>query len=369
MTELDALGTPRGRSSGEFAAQDLSLPWIAADASAEAVLSVTQASFKVLMDLMPQMVWSTQPDGSHDYYNARWYEFTGAPLGSTDGEGWNGMFHPQDQQRAWTCWRQSLATGEPYEIEYRLRRYDGAYRWTLGRAMPVRDDDGLIARWIGTCTDIDDAHRAAEQNELLSRELSHRIKNIFAVIAGLIGLSSRNSPELRPLAKALQERIAALGRAHEFARPHSERSMLTFGPVSTLQGLLRELMRPYLAFDAGKIVIRGDDNAMDERGATSIALAFHEFATNSAKYGALSSAAGGVDIEVRRVGELISIHWRETGGPEVLGAPEHEGFGSRLTHLSIVQQLRGYLRRDWTPEGLAVEIQIPLTSLNSEIAS
>ena len=68
------------------------------------------------------MVWSTLPDGFHDYYNARWYEYTGVPAGSTDGEGWNGMFHPDDQDRAWGVWRDSLATGKPYEIEYRLRR-------------------------------------------------------------------------------------------------------------------------------------------------------------------------------------------------------------------------------------------------------
>ena len=93
---------------------------------------------------MPQMIWSTLPDGSHDYYNAQWYVFTGVPEGSTDGEGWNDMFHPDDQDRAWGVWRHSLETGEPYEIEYRLRHRSGEYRWTLGRALPVRGEDGAI---------------------------------------------------------------------------------------------------------------------------------------------------------------------------------------------------------------------------------
>ena len=105
----------------------------------------SDARFAVLADTMPQMVWSTLPDGSHDYYNARWYEFTGVPPGSTDGEAWNGMFHPDDQERAWARWRHSLATGEPYEIEYRLRHHSGEYRWTLGRALPLRDAWALIA--------------------------------------------------------------------------------------------------------------------------------------------------------------------------------------------------------------------------------
>lgn len=148
-------------------------------------LRENDAAFRVLADSMPQMVWSTLPDGFHDYYNARWYEFTGMPDGSTDGEGWNDMFHPDDQAQAWSRWSHSLATGDPYEIEYRLKHHDGNYRWTIGRANPIRDEDGRIVRWIGTCTDIDDAKRQAEQTEVLSRELSHRIKNIFAVIGGL----------------------------------------------------------------------------------------------------------------------------------------------------------------------------------------
>ena len=110
-----------------------------ADAAANAE---SERQFRILADSMPQMVWATQPDGFHDYYNQRWYEFTGMPAGSTDGVGWNGMFHPEDQARAWARWRHSLATGEPYEIEYRLRRADGDYRWTLGRALAVRDRRG-----------------------------------------------------------------------------------------------------------------------------------------------------------------------------------------------------------------------------------
>lgn len=90
----------------------------------------------------------------HDYYNQRWYDFTGVPVGSTDGEAWNGMFHPEDQAIAWKVWSHSLATGEPYEIQYRLRHRSGEYRWTLGRALPVRDEAGKILRWMGTCTEI-----------------------------------------------------------------------------------------------------------------------------------------------------------------------------------------------------------------------
>lgn len=120
----------------------------------EAALRDSEANFRTIADAMPQMVWSTLPDGFHDYYNQQWYDFTGVPVGSTHGEGWSDMFHPEDQARAWKVWRHSLATGEPYEIQYRLRHRSGEYRWTLGRALPIRDVAGRIIRWMGTCTDI-----------------------------------------------------------------------------------------------------------------------------------------------------------------------------------------------------------------------
>jgi PAS domain S-box-containing protein len=121
------------------------------------------ASFDAIADSIDQMIWSSQPDGFHDYFNQRWYDYTGVPDGSTDGEGWNGMFHPDDQDRAWGVWRHSLQTGEPYQIEYRLRHRSGQYRWVLGRARPVRDEAGRIVRWYGTCTDIHDLKVAQEQ--------------------------------------------------------------------------------------------------------------------------------------------------------------------------------------------------------------
>ena len=133
------------------------IAWDAVErAAAVTALRESEAQFRAIANSIDQMVWSTRPDGYHDYYNDRWYEYTGVPPGSTDGEAWNGMFHPDDQDRAWATWRHCLATGEPYHIEYRLRHVSGAYRWVLGRAQPVRDGTGQITRWFGTCTDIQD---------------------------------------------------------------------------------------------------------------------------------------------------------------------------------------------------------------------
>lgn len=298
--------------------------------------------FAAIADAMPQMVWSTRPDGFHDYYNAGWYEFTGVPVGSTDGEGWNGMFHPEDQARAWTRWAQSLATGAPYEIEYRLRHHSGEYRWVLGRARAVRGDSGQIVRWFGTCTDIHDTKKAAEYVELLSQELSHRIKNIFAIIQSLVGLSGRRVPESAAFARDLQARIAALGRAHDLARPHSDQSRPHHGGV-TLHGLASEILKPYLAMDDGRITISGEDIAVDDAAATPFALILHELATNAKKYGALSTEAGKVDISSSCDGTQCHLIWTETSGPAVAGQPVSTGFGTKLMLASAQSHLNGQM--------------------------
>ena len=144
-------------------------------ARAVRAVAANEARFRQLADAMPQMVWVTRPDGYHVYFNRRWYEFTGVPEGSTDGEGWNELFHPDDRGRASERWRQSLVSGEPYEIEYRLRHRSGEYRWTLGRALPIRDDRGNVAQWFGTCTEIDALKKLEQEREdLLSRERAAR---------------------------------------------------------------------------------------------------------------------------------------------------------------------------------------------------
>ena len=338
-------------------------------AAIAARLSESEAQFRALADAMPQMVWSTKPDGLHDYYNARWYEFTGAPFGSTDGEGWNDMFHPEDQERAWSRWRHSLATGDPYEIEYRLKHHSGVYRWTLGRAMPIFDENGRILRWFGTCTDIDDLKKLEQGRELVSQELSHRIKNIFAVVSALVALSARQYPEARAFAASLRTRINALARAHEFVRPHTETSRITVG-ATTLHSFLNDLFTAYAdEKGAPRVIVSGDDAVFDDQAATSVALLFHELATNAAKYGALSQDNGTIDLTTHQDGDRFLLTWTERGGPEITGEPTRSGFGSSLATLSVEGQLGGRLTREWRSEGLKIVANLPATALSRRRAA
>ncbi len=129
---------------------------------AEEALRASEARFRAIADAMPQILWSAFPDGCHDYFNRRWYEYTGQSRERTAAEGWTEIVHPDDLARTRDRWERSLRTGELYEIEYRLRGIDGSYRWFIARAVPVRDADGRITCWFGANTDLDDIARARE---------------------------------------------------------------------------------------------------------------------------------------------------------------------------------------------------------------
>jgi PAS domain S-box-containing protein len=129
---------------------------------AEDAFVKSEAKFRMLADSMPQMVWSASPEGIHDYFNARWYEFSGVPIGSTDGEGWTALLHPCDRQSAIEVWRRTVEAGTDYHAEFRLRDRSGDYRWVLGRAQPERTPQGEIVRWYGSWTDIEDIVQARQ---------------------------------------------------------------------------------------------------------------------------------------------------------------------------------------------------------------
>jgi PAS domain S-box-containing protein len=134
---------------------------ISPQVEAEAAFAQSEAKFRVLADSMPQIVWTATPEGTRDYFNARWYEYTGLPVGSGDGPDHGaGLVHPDDRDRVRQDWRAALAAGASIEIEYRLLRSSGVYRWQLARAHPERDGQGRLRGWYGTLTDIEEIVQA-----------------------------------------------------------------------------------------------------------------------------------------------------------------------------------------------------------------
>ncbi|SFP92712.1 PAS domain S-box-containing protein [Hymenobacter arizonensis] len=129
-----------------------------------------------LADVIPQLVWITDPAGFHTYFNQRWIDFTGYNLADSVGpDMWNNLLHPDDQARARQVWGHSLATGVDYSIEYRFKAKDGSYRWFLGQALPRRDEDGQIVAWFGTCTDIQEQRQMREQLEVAYSDLEAKV--------------------------------------------------------------------------------------------------------------------------------------------------------------------------------------------------
>jgi PAS domain S-box-containing protein len=123
-----------------------------------------EEELRVLIDAIPQFVGMMSPDGSFDYANQRWCDYTGMTSEQTQGDGWLQASHPDDSQHILTAWRHACASGELFEIEHRFKDgQTGSYRWFLARAMPMRDDTGQIVRWFGTCTDIHDKKQAEER--------------------------------------------------------------------------------------------------------------------------------------------------------------------------------------------------------------
>lgn len=133
--------------------------------------------FRTLANTMPQMLWITQPDGHHEYFNQRWYDYTGIDLEQAKRDGWQTVLHPDDVKRTKEIWYNALRTGTTYEIEYRLQSVDGEYRWHLGRALPLHDQAGQIVKWFGSCTEIHDQKLAIEERaQALERERAARIE-------------------------------------------------------------------------------------------------------------------------------------------------------------------------------------------------
>ena len=129
---------------------------------AENALRKSEKELRDVIDTIPAMVWSTRPDGSNNYVNKRFVEYTGSSAEQVAGSGWQALIHPDDLERHAAKWREALATGKPHENESRYRRSDGQYRWHLDRGLPLRDKDGNIVKWYGVTTDIEDRKRAEQ---------------------------------------------------------------------------------------------------------------------------------------------------------------------------------------------------------------
>ncbi len=198
---------------------------------------------------------------------------------------------------------------------------------------------------------------ALEEQELLTREMGHRVKNLFAIADGMIRLSARTSSSKEQMAEALSGRLHSLAAANALIRRTFSEDGKTSN-ASSLSEILAAILRPY---GRSTTVLNGPAVLVGEHATNSIALVFHEMATNAAKYGSLSADEGKVAVTWSVDEELLELVWKETGGPSP-AEPTKTGFGTSLVTRTITNR-GGAIATSWQSDGVQVEIKLPMNGL------
>jgi PAS domain S-box-containing protein len=236
-----------------------------------------------------------------------------------------------------------------YQVEFRICRPDGGVRWCLGTAAASKDAANQISRLSGVTIDITDRKEAEERQLLLAREVDHRAKNALAVVHSIVSLTRADN--VKQFVAAVQGRIQALARAHSLLSESRWRG-------ADIVELIQEELAPYRTPNFDRVRISGTNLSLEPSSAQALALAIHELATNAAKYGALSSPTGGIQVVWELKGAEIELRWIERGGPPP-EQTEPGGFGLRVIKASVESQLGGIVEFDWRHDGLRCAISIP----------
>jgi two-component sensor histidine kinase len=267
--------------------------------------------------------------------------------------------HPADRDRVRAAFTATRSVAGPYEIDFRILVKDSV-RWISARGRGA--DAGMMdGAMFGIFLDVTGRKQAEEGSELLAGEMSHRVKNLLSIAAGLTHLTGRSASSVAEMTGELTERLTALGRAHDAVRPLPGEQ----GKAALLGDLFSVLLAPYdeTAAFSGRIRVAVPRMGIGEQAASTLSMVIHELATNSVKYGALSSAEGSLDVSSRAEGDDLELLWAETGGPAIVGQPDLTGFGSRLIARTVSSQLGGRIDYDWQETGLVVTISLKADQL------
>jgi PAS domain S-box-containing protein len=318
---------------GEVAGWVASITDITERKQAETALRESEAQFHQLADAMPQIVWTAQPDGFIDYYNERWYEYTGFPRDEFGQSSWEPILHPDDVQRCVDTYFGCIKAEQPYQIEYRFKdRRSGGYRWFLGRAMPVRDEQGRVVRWFGTCTDIDDTKRAEEtlkeadrrKDEFLAT-LAHELRNPLAPVRTAIQILQLKGPPLPELQWAhdvIDRQMQQMARliddlmdVSRITRNNVELRKERVELARVLQGAV-ETSRPLIDGAGHELsVTLPPEPVYLDADSTRLAQVFSNLLNNAAKY---SERAGRIFLTAERQGSDAVVSVRDQG----IGIPQ-----------------------------------------------
>jgi len=230
---------------------------------------------------------------------------------------------------------------------------------------------GMALRMVRTEERLQQAFDRQEQltveQETLTKEMGHRVKNLFSIVGGMIRVSARAATTPTEMEESLAGRLAALAAAHAVVRRTFD-DKGSAGQASQLKVIIRTILRPHAGpwvFGQDPIKIEGPDVLLGDRATNGLALVLHELVTNAAKYGALKGNAGSLQLCWQLEESRLVLTWQERGGPTINGEPDKQGFGSVLSKNTVVGQLGGTLRHDWHAAGLVVTITIPSEKLSA----
>ncbi|MXP62895.1 PAS domain S-box protein [Roseomonas sp. M0104] len=326
-----------------------------AERRAVEALRASERRCRALAEAGAVALW--QADAAGNVLESRgWELLTGQTREQLQGTGWTAALHPEDAVPVLTGWRAAFAGRRPVDVQFRVRRRDGAWLWVRSRGVPVLGPEGRLLEWAGVVEDTDAQRRAAELQRLLAREVDHRARNVLSVVQSVVRLTRTEEP--RAFVAAVEARIAALARAHALLaqegwtgaelRAIAEREFAPYATVRCHAGSSIRLEGPPVPLAAAVV--------------QPLAMVLHELATNAAKYGALSRPDGTLTLRwtIDPEADRLVLDWLEGGGPVLQGPPGRSGFGSRVIETSLRSQLRGQLERRWESAGLACRITLPL---------
>jgi PAS domain S-box-containing protein len=316
--------------------------------------------FHQLLQALPAAVYTTDSEGRITFYNEAAVEFAGRrpDLGELWCVTWR-LYNADGSRLPHHECPMAIALKENRPVrgaEAIAERPDGTRRWFAPYPTPLRDSGGRLSGAINMLVDITERKEAEHQQKLLIDELNHRVKNTLATVQSLIAQTARNTNDVDEFQRALVGRILALSHAHNQL---SERRWTD----AELSQLLRSGLEPYIA--KGNVVLSGKPLQVPPRVALMISMAVHELATNAAKYGALSSSAGRIEViwaaKANGSEPRLRLSWHEQNGPPVVKS-SRKGFGTRLLERGIESELGGRTLIEYAPGGVRCEIDIPLTN-------
>ena len=326
---------------------------------AEAALAESEAGFRALANSIPQLAWITDESGSIVWYNERWYAYTGTTPDEVRGWGWRALHHPDHVERVVERLKRCFETGEPWEDTFPLRGREGAYRWFLSRALPIRDAAGQVVRWFGTNTDVTESREAEERQHLMTQEVSHRVKNSLALVASLLSLQSRStrSDEAR---RALED---AYGRVQTIAQIHDRLWRQYDAQCVDLCGFLNELCHKLQETAVEhRLEFHGTSVTVSTDRAISLGLLLNELVTNAFKYAYPEGGGGPVDVRLTRDDGWLRIEVADQG----VGLPEgfdlakpSRSLGSRLI-VNTARQLRATIEAGANDPGARFVLTMPV---------